>query len=494
MSYKTAQYGFIIIKRAELVPLLSTGLEASSSSSKATKAELCTQIAHDVQLLKQSVLALKRRHNSISLPARLPPEMLMIVFEWLLHMSYSNDDNQSYNPQTPWVRVSFVCSYWRHAALDCPSLWTKIFVEKGTEVSDEGIKHLQNDAFSNALPNLRRLSLTGGWTIPSTFWSLSRLTSLGLNDLNQPGGPNLHQLLDVLKSATNLERLSLGNAFCPSDDYPDIDAITFPRLNFLKITSSVRGLQAAYSQIVHPVTVRIELTLTRKNIMYDTGFESDIEPTRALFSMIGNRLREIDQLRVTHTDVVYTFELRTGAPIEWSTVEVADEYHLFPDHRHIFFRVACESLPLTKIHSLETNRLEIEEGLWIDLFGDLEFLTTITIRRSFLRLAFALGKNPQDGNRIYQSNVRRTPLAFPSVTRMILEDLDFGPYSLEAFATIFQDRSNRGVKFQSLRFASCILEYDLHDREIVWRLQHLVEEDIKFFKMRYYRYSQSMGI
>ncbi|KAG6808246.1 hypothetical protein H0H87_000388 [Tephrocybe sp. NHM501043] len=206
--------------------------------------------------------------------------------------------------------------------------------------------------------------------------------------------------------------------------------------------------------------------------------------------MIGNRLPEVDQLSVENLWDVYKFGLRTGAAIGWSTVEVpcatSGNYLSLPK---TIFRAACKSLPLTKIHSLEIIGLSFKEEEWINLFGDLEFLTTITIRITWLDLAFALGKNaPWGGDREYQSNVRRTPLAFPRATRMILHMVNIDSSLLEALAAVFQIRSNCGIKFQSLEFIYCCLKGRLRDEDIIQKLQHLVEEDIEIYGMRYLPY------
>ncbi|KAF8060692.1 hypothetical protein FPV67DRAFT_1673543 [Lyophyllum atratum] len=66
----------------------------------------------------------KRRHNELSLVSRLPPEILLIVFEYvvdLLSPQYSS------SRRLEWIcQMSHICSSWRRFALDCPRLWTSI--------------------------------------------------------------------------------------------------------------------------------------------------------------------------------------------------------------------------------------------------------------------------------------------------------------------------------------------------------------------------------
>ncbi|KAG6914009.1 hypothetical protein DXG01_002927, partial [Tephrocybe rancida] len=83
------------------------------------RSEAYVQIDIDIELMKRTILKLKSRRNSLSLIARLPPEVLGRIFKWLPSM----EGKESYNT-TPWWKVSFVCTYWRRVALNCPELWS----------------------------------------------------------------------------------------------------------------------------------------------------------------------------------------------------------------------------------------------------------------------------------------------------------------------------------------------------------------------------------
>ncbi|KAG6909909.1 hypothetical protein DXG01_014429 [Tephrocybe rancida] len=100
----------------ESIPLLSYGLKATCHSSDDVKATVYAQIECDIASMQKAIRELKTRHNSLSLTARLPPDLLGNIFKWLASMERKN-------PSTPWVKVSFVCSHWRRTALSCPALW-----------------------------------------------------------------------------------------------------------------------------------------------------------------------------------------------------------------------------------------------------------------------------------------------------------------------------------------------------------------------------------
>ncbi|KAG6844302.1 hypothetical protein H0H87_008034 [Tephrocybe sp. NHM501043] len=104
---------------SDTVPILSSALDVSCHSPEDVKSCGYAQIKNDIGLLEATIVKLKARHNSLSLVARLPPEILMKVFKSLQLMYQANN-------QGPWLRVSFVSSQWRQTALGCPELWSTI--------------------------------------------------------------------------------------------------------------------------------------------------------------------------------------------------------------------------------------------------------------------------------------------------------------------------------------------------------------------------------
>ncbi|KAI9462716.1 hypothetical protein HD554DRAFT_1441745 [Boletus coccyginus] len=65
--------------------------------------------------------------NAVMPVARLPPEILAYTFVYCAQRYY--DENLDGHTGVPkWVNVSHVCSHWRHVALNCPTLWSYMFV------------------------------------------------------------------------------------------------------------------------------------------------------------------------------------------------------------------------------------------------------------------------------------------------------------------------------------------------------------------------------
>ncbi|KAG6909787.1 hypothetical protein DXG01_015280 [Tephrocybe rancida] len=68
--------------------------------------------------METTIRALRKQQNSVSLTARLPPELLASIFKWDAIM-----EREKSRRTTSWIRLSHVCADWRRIALDCPDLW-----------------------------------------------------------------------------------------------------------------------------------------------------------------------------------------------------------------------------------------------------------------------------------------------------------------------------------------------------------------------------------
>ncbi|KAJ3506810.1 hypothetical protein NMY22_g17129 [Coprinellus aureogranulatus] len=77
--------------------------------------------------LKEEIEALESHYNSLSLPNRIPPEILSKIFLIVASYSkYKDEDDDDYNEDLKWIRVMHVCRYWRETALNCVALWSQL--------------------------------------------------------------------------------------------------------------------------------------------------------------------------------------------------------------------------------------------------------------------------------------------------------------------------------------------------------------------------------
>lgn len=83
-------------------------LECSSSNEY-------DRIHSQIKIFEHSIVLLKREHNGLSHPAKLPPELMLEIFQWL---RYENERDL--------ITATHVCYLWRHIALGCPRFWLEV--------------------------------------------------------------------------------------------------------------------------------------------------------------------------------------------------------------------------------------------------------------------------------------------------------------------------------------------------------------------------------
>jgi hypothetical protein len=148
------------------------------ANSAEAQVHLIQSIDYDIEVLEQSILALKHRRNAVVPISRLPPEGLAIVFSFL---SPPECDEEVYYQTL--IRATHVCRYWRETALNYPTLWSHIdlfklrqagiaeilvrarMVPLHLEVSTPYLSKAQFDIFKRQLdvhiPHTRQISLSG---------------------------------------------------------------------------------------------------------------------------------------------------------------------------------------------------------------------------------------------------------------------------------------------------------------------------------------------
>ena len=102
-------------------------LAPSADMDMTTEARACI----DEEITKQilSLCNLRTRRNTLSLISRLPTETLATIFIHCAH-DYHCEDSSHFTRTVPdWVNVSYVCRHWRNVALNCPTLWSYIFMK-----------------------------------------------------------------------------------------------------------------------------------------------------------------------------------------------------------------------------------------------------------------------------------------------------------------------------------------------------------------------------
>ncbi|KAG6915175.1 hypothetical protein DXG01_012858 [Tephrocybe rancida] len=419
---------------------------------------------------------------------------------------------------TPWIKVSFVCTYWRQTALDCLEFWSILNPANGSEylstmiprsrafpLSVSGWGHcLQSEAMACLLPELHRvrhLDLThalrcgfqcnarssisqfiapapllqsfklncwptnieylpdhlfsgttsqirsidlAGWMIPTTISSFGGLRDLTLSGIDRQGGPYLHQLFIMLRSAPNLENLVLQSAF-RDGRHVDEDILHLPFLKSLKIKcSTLLSLLTAYSHIVHPKTTRIRL-IPSVPTLNDSDDNADC--LRGLGRALSDRV-VVRHAQIRHQNSIIEMSL-SELDTDSTTTTEAGAVLLLPEG-------CSESLTATFFEGLQLSQVQylsiegkLNEFVWRIVYGRLEFLTTLCIYDGYLHPKWFYACNYPDNSEVaFDISGDR---CFRSLRTLVLHGWNLDEAGVCLIGASLEARASNGFGLHTLR-------------------------------------------
>ncbi|KAH9083468.1 hypothetical protein EDB83DRAFT_2329461 [Lactarius deliciosus] len=136
---------------------------------------------------------------------QLPPELLQKIFLFLAHLSFPLT-YLSLPGQPPWIAITYVCRYWRSAALGLLELWSSITPDLSASWSWAMMER--------SAPLLMRIDISIGASCRNGLGLLAAsellTTTSRIRTLRLSGGPNdIVRVLRRLRSPSPLESLSL---------------------------------------------------------------------------------------------------------------------------------------------------------------------------------------------------------------------------------------------------------------------------------------------
>ncbi|KAF5378518.1 hypothetical protein D9615_007157 [Tricholomella constricta] len=433
--------------------------EVSCYSAPEVKKAAYKQIRREIDSLEASIRALKARHNSLSITARLPPEILSEIFDWTAAMLRKKPFR--------WIRISFVCSHWRRVALECPKLWRRvnctsperlrvllpragvvplqIYLSLVTKRSAAGILQALQEMY-----RVRELRL-GSHIVPGTLESmelvLSRLTQpaplLETFSVVSTARPEcLHLPGDLFAGhAPRLRTLELAGCIVPSTS-PVLTGITSLKLRgtdqsshgislneliiMLESLPNIQALEldrAHHSESVAPPGRTVHLPYLHKlDISYDSAtcaallsclnYPRAITTTQNIKAKYVGRLEGLRSLGVilaTRTcplTYVQVYGVETGLVFRgWGR---AGTHLQFPvDDPHIDIELSCSGSSLTPLRAvwqalpiagLESLFIEgdISEDAGLRDFGNLSSLKTVHVEDAASNFLWALKQGLPD--------------------------------------------------------------------------------------------------
>lgn len=87
-------------------------------------------IDEEIESYQEKIRALRTRRNTLVLIAQLPPELLLMIFQFLQAL-HSHELYSSLN-RRKWITLSHVCTHWRRVSLESPNLWSHIDIDSHT--------------------------------------------------------------------------------------------------------------------------------------------------------------------------------------------------------------------------------------------------------------------------------------------------------------------------------------------------------------------------
>jgi len=186
----------------------NTDIGRVSAFSSTTVVEAAyKQIKGEIEVLEATITAWKGRYNTLSIIARLPPEILSIIFKCVASATQASC-NPVYH-RISWIKLTHVCTHWRRVALECPSLWTTIplahprWAEEMLARSREAPLTIVADVVPH---KNRQMEL-----VQSVITRMHQIQKLSLTQrpYSSSGGPLEKILADLVNPAPLLESLSV---------------------------------------------------------------------------------------------------------------------------------------------------------------------------------------------------------------------------------------------------------------------------------------------
>ncbi|KAG6917527.1 hypothetical protein DXG01_002159 [Tephrocybe rancida] len=456
--------------------------------------------------MKGTIIRLKSHHNSLSLIARLPPEVLSTVFGWLPTMTGKCTG-------TPWIRVSFVCKDWREIALGCPELWS--FVKPGMgstylstviprsrefplTVSDWGdrfaspgmenpirkqmhrIRDLQFahhchgtpdctihgliSQLTVATPSLESLELKACAEsvkveyLPDRAFSTSRIRNIHLS------GWMLPATAATLGSLTQLTLESLDK-----QDGPELPQL----LGLLQLTPNLENLvlrNAFRRTRHHPLEVLHLPHLQMLKIEHDTStsifnaylhidhlattwVRLSVHPSQYIqFNELNKYLSKLgasvsDRLVIRHASISLNtcLIIRLGDIAAHNTIKLPIHGGCLQEDYITFF---LRGLQLDHLQSLMVDNLSLSLQIWRQTFGSLKFLSTVHIRHADLNLVRALVGDLRSTATVRP--YRRDAFAFRALHTLVLHEWDLTKATIEILESHLQFRAMQGATLKRL--------------------------------------------
>lgn len=165
------------------------------------------QIDVQIAVLEAQLRELKMQRNRFSPTAKLPTELLRLIFVHYRRRfaSRSGFDYMKRQPKLKWMRVAFVCQRWRDTAMSTSSLWEVVSINWMTDI----IKAMLKRSGSTLLSVTGKIRAANLLRLSTVLQHIHRIRAIDF-ELSEDAAPTFFRA--AIGAAPNLERLTLVNS------------------------------------------------------------------------------------------------------------------------------------------------------------------------------------------------------------------------------------------------------------------------------------------
>ncbi|KAJ3543544.1 hypothetical protein NMY22_g3113 [Coprinellus aureogranulatus] len=241
-----------------------------------------------IRQLKAEITTLEGCYNSLSMPNRLPAEILSNIFLNILLQYRQWISHSGEKEGLRWMPLTQVCRHWRSVALNCPTLWAHI------SFSSPAITEVMLERSRDA-PLVLESSSDGGPHMHEFFcrW-LSQPQRLRVVSLSQRDADSLDVnsiLSKWSRPAPLLEKLRLSG-------YEGAAALPFPKGLISGGSPLLRSLALIHCRI--PTWISIPLTSALTTLVLIAPFDSEANPARPPWNQFLTSLASMPSLQSLH--------------------------------------------------------------------------------------------------------------------------------------------------------------------------------------------------
>lgn len=123
--------------------------QLSARSDACAVSHAMQELDNELSAMTKAIRVARERRNALSLPSRLPTEILDRCF-WFLTAVDKPDwyRGSTASSRLGWINVSHVCASWRGVSIGMPTLWANVYCSLGSRWTTEMLSRAKATSLS----------------------------------------------------------------------------------------------------------------------------------------------------------------------------------------------------------------------------------------------------------------------------------------------------------------------------------------------------------